>query len=71
MIPVIFVFLSMLFLKSSALSPFTNPQKSTSIALGFILIFAFLFGKQINRFKLPQITGFILADLAGLPSVIS
>ncbi|MCJ7579627.1 MAG: cation:proton antiporter [Candidatus Aminicenantes bacterium] len=63
MIPVIFVFLSMWLLKSSALFPFANPQKSTSIALGFILIFAFLFGKQINRFKLPQITGFIFAGI--------
>lgn len=70
MIPLIFVFLCMLFLKSSALFPFTNPQKSTSIALGFILIFAFLFGKQISRLKLPQITGFILAGIVSGPYVL-
>ena len=70
MIPLIFVFLCMLFFKSSALFPFTNPQKSTSIALGFILIFAFLFGKQISRLKLPQITGFILAGIVSGPYVL-
>ncbi len=70
MIPLIFVFLFMLFLKSSALFPFANPQKSTSIALGFILIFAFLFGKQISRLKLPQITGFILAGIVCGPYVM-
>ncbi|MFC2168158.1 cation:proton antiporter, partial [Acidobacteriota bacterium] len=70
MIPLILVFLSMWLLKSSALFPFINPQKSTSIALGFILIFAFLFGKQINRFKLPQITGFILAGIICGPYVM-
>ena len=63
MIPLFAVFLLMLVLKSTALFPFADPQQSTSIALGFILIFAFLFGKQINRLKLPQITGFILAGI--------
>ena len=63
MIPLIAIFLLMVMLKSSTLFSFTNPQQSTSIALGFILIFAFLFGKQINRLKLPQITGFILAGI--------
>lgn len=57
------VFFLMLFLKSSPLAPFSNPQQSPSLALGFILIFAFLLGKKINRFSLPQITGFILAGV--------
>ena len=70
MIPLIFVFLCMLSLKSSALFPFSNQQKSTSIALGFILIFAFLFGKQVSRIKLPQITGFILAGIICGPYVM-
>ncbi len=70
MIPLISVFLCMLLLKSSALFPFTNPQKSTSIALGFILIFAFLFGKQTSRIKLPQITGFIVAGIVCGPYVM-
>lgn len=70
MISLIIVFLCMLFLKSSHLFPFADPQKSTSIALGFILIFAFLFGKQISRFKLPQITGYILAGIICGPFIL-
>lgn len=63
-------FLLMVLLKSSAFVPFSDPGKSTSIALGFILIFAFLFGKKINRLKLPQITGFILAGILSGPYVM-
>lgn len=59
----ILVFSLMFFLKSSFLAPFSNSAQSASISLGFILIFAFLIGKQVNRFKLPQITGFILAGI--------
>lgn len=63
MIAIVFIFLLMFLLKSSVLFPFSNPQQSTSIAIGFILIFAFLFGKKISRLNLPQITGFIIAGL--------
>jgi len=63
MIPLVLIFGVMLILKSPGLSSLSNPAQSTSIALGFILIFAFLFGKQINRLRLPQITGFILAGI--------
>ncbi|MGD9346579.1 MAG: cation:proton antiporter [Candidatus Aminicenantes bacterium] len=70
MIPLILIFVLMLLLKTSVLFPFVNPEKGTSIALGFILIFAFLFGKQINRLKLPQITGFILAGILCGPYVL-
>jgi len=63
MIALAFLFLTMMVLKNSALLPFANPDQSTSIALGFILIFAFLFGKQVERLGLPQITGFILAGI--------
>lgn len=70
MIPLVLIFLAMLLFKSSLLSPFANPQQSTSIALGFILIFAFLFGKQISRLSLPQITGFIIAGIACGPYVL-
>jgi Kef-type K+ transport system membrane component KefB len=69
MIALIVIFVLMLLLKTSALFPFANPEKGTSIALGFILIFAFLFGKQISRFKLPQITGFILSGILCGPYV--
>ncbi len=64
------VFFIMLFLKSSSLAPFSNPNFSPSISLGFILIFAFLVGKAITRFKLPQITGFILAGIFCGPYIL-
>jgi len=70
MIPLVAIFVLMLLLKTSILFPFADPEKGTSIALGFILIFAFLFGKQINRLKLPQITGFILAGILCGPYIL-
>lgn len=70
MIALAFLFLTMLFLKNPYLLPFTNPDQSTSIALGFILIFAFLFGKQVERFGLPQLTGFILAGILCGPHIL-
>jgi Kef-type K+ transport system membrane component KefB len=69
MIPIISVFLMMLLLKSPALLPFANPDKSTSIALGFILVFAYLVGNNLKRLSLPQITGFILAGIICGPFV--
>jgi Kef-type K+ transport system membrane component KefB len=45
------------------MQPFSIPGQSASIVLGFILIFAFLFGKQVNRLNLPRITGFICAGI--------
>ena len=63
MIPVLAVFLTMLLLKSSALLPFARPGHTTSIALGFVLIFAYLMGTNLKRLSLPQITGFILAGI--------
>lgn len=69
-IVLVVVFFIMLFLKSSSLAPFSNPDFSPSISLGFILIFAFLMGKTINRFKLPQITGFILAGIFCGPYIL-
>ncbi len=69
MIPVLLVFLMMLLLKSPVLLPFANPDKSTSIALGFILVFAYLVGNNLKRLSLPQITGFILAGIVCGPFV--
>jgi len=66
----IVIFILMLFLKGSFLAPFSNPEQSTSISLGFILIFAFLVGKKVNRLNLPQITGFILAGIACGPYIL-
>jgi Kef-type K+ transport system membrane component KefB len=63
MILLLLLFGLMFLLKSSFLSPFSNPLQSISISIGFILIFAFLFGKKISRFNVPQITGFILAGM--------
>ncbi|MFQ6070752.1 MAG: cation:proton antiporter [Candidatus Aminicenantales bacterium] len=57
------IFFLIMLLKSSLLRDFSNPAQSTSIALGFILIFAFLAGKNIHKLRLPQITGFILAGI--------
>lgn len=59
----------MLFLKSPVLQSIARPEQSTTIALGFILIFAFLFGKKTASLKLPQITGFILAGVLCGPFV--
>lgn len=64
------VFLLMLFLKSSVPASFSNPDQSSSLAFGFIMIFAFLIGKRISRLQLPQITGFILAGLLCGPFVL-
>ncbi len=69
-IALVVVFCIMLFLKSSSLAPFSNPSFSPSISIGFILIFAFLLGKSINRFKLPQITGLILAGVFCGPYIL-
>jgi Kef-type K+ transport system membrane component KefB len=63
MIGLVVVFLLMFILKSSTLLPFTNPDQSTSIALGFILVFAYLVGSNLKRLSLPQITGFIIAGI--------
>lgn len=70
MIALALLFLMMLGLKYPSLLPFTNPDQSTSLALGFILIFAFLFGKQLERLGLPQITGFILAGILCGPHIL-
>jgi Kef-type K+ transport system membrane component KefB len=69
-IALVVIFILMLLLKTSVFFPFADPEKGTSIALGFILIFAFLFGKQVNRLKLPQITGFILAGILCGPYIL-
>lgn len=71
MIPLLSVFLLMLILKSSALLPFVNPDQSTSIALGFILVFAYLVGNNLKRLSLPQITGFIIAGIFCGPYVLN
>jgi Kef-type K+ transport system membrane component KefB len=70
MIALVVIFLLMLLLKTSAFFPFANPEKGTSFVLGFIQIFALLFGKRINRIKLPQITGFILAGILCGPYIL-
>ncbi len=71
MIPLLLIFLLMVFLKSSALFPFANPGQSTSIALGFILVFAYLIGVNLRRLSLPQITGFIVAGILCGPHVLN
>jgi len=64
------ILLLMFFLKSSLPASLANPLQSSSLALGFIMLFAFLAGKNINRLKLPQITGFILAGILGGPFLL-
>jgi Kef-type K+ transport system membrane component KefB len=71
MIALIFVFLLMVLLKSSLLLPFANMDQSTSIALGFILLFAYLVGNNLKRLTLPQITGFIIAGILCGPYVLN
>ena len=71
MIPLAVVFLLMFLLKHSALLPFVNPEKSTSLALGFILVFSYLVGNNLKRLSLPQITGFIVAGIFCGPYVFN
>ncbi len=71
MIPLGIVFLLMLLLKNSALLPFANSDQSTSLALGFILVFAYLVGNNIKRLNLPQITGFIIAGILCGPYILN
>lgn len=71
MIPLVVVFLLMFLLKNSALLPYANPDKSTSLALGFILVFAYLVGRNLKRLSLPQITGFIIAGIFCGPYVFN
>lgn len=70
MIPLVFLFLLMLFIKSPYVQSFFGNQPTVSLAFGFILIFAFLSGKEISRLKLPQITGFILAGIVCGPHIL-
>jgi Kef-type K+ transport system membrane component KefB len=70
MIPLLIVFLLMLLLKSAALFPFAVPGQSTSIALGFILVFAYLVGLKLKKLNLPQITGFIVAGILCGPHLL-
>ncbi len=69
-IVLIVLFVVMLLLKSTFLAPYSIPEQSTSIALGFILIFAYLIGNRTRALKLPQITGFILAGILCGPYVL-
>jgi len=71
MIPLGIVFLLMLLLKNSALLPFSNSDQSTSLALGFILVFAYLVGNNLKRLNLPQITGFIIAGILCGPYILN
>ena len=64
------VFVVMLFLRSPLSAPFSLPDQGSSLALGFIMIFAFLGGKNINRLNLPQITGYILAGIVCGPYLL-
>ena len=57
------VLVVMLFLRSPFSAPFSLPDQGSSLALGFIMIFAFLGGKNISRLNFPQITGYILAGI--------
>jgi Kef-type K+ transport system membrane component KefB len=59
----VFILIVMAALKISPAASISNPLQTTSLALGFIMIFAFLLGKATARIKLPQITGFILAGI--------
>jgi Kef-type K+ transport system membrane component KefB len=70
MIPLLLIFLLMFILKNPILLPFANPDQSTSIALGFILVFAYLLGSHLKRLSLPMITGFILAGILCGPYVL-
>jgi len=66
----IIVFALMFFLRSPWTGTFSHPTQSTSLAFGFIMIFAFLLGKSVNKLKVPQITGFILAGIICGPFVL-
>jgi len=71
MIPLALVFLLMLLLKWPGILPFANSDQSTSLALGFILVFAYLLGNNLKRLRLPQITGFIIAGIVCGPFILN
>ena len=64
------VFALMLLFKNPLLQPLSDPAQSTTVALGFILIFAFLIGKKSSSLRLPQITGYILAGILCGPYIL-
>jgi len=70
LIPMLLLFLLMLLLKSPWTAPLSVPDAGTDLALGFILIFAYLFGKQSARLRLPSITGYLFAGLLCGPFVL-
>ncbi len=47
-----------------------NTMPESMLALGFVLLVAFLFGKIALRFNLPQITGYLLAGIVFGPFVL-
>ncbi|MFH1944582.1 MAG: cation:proton antiporter [Acidobacteriota bacterium] len=56
--------------RSPLLAALSLPEQSTSLAFGFLLLFAFLGGKIIHRLKLPRITGFLLAGMICGPYIL-
>ncbi len=51
-------------------APMTYPWARTTFALGFLLMSAYLLGDVLSQFKMPKITGYILAGIVFGPYVL-
>jgi Kef-type K+ transport system membrane component KefB len=58
------------FLRWSGLGIAGLGPQSTTVAIGFLLVGAFLGGKTASRLKLPRITGYLLVGLVSGPYVL-
>jgi|Deesub1362B_J571_1020462.scaffolds.fasta_scaffold00001_566 Kef-type K+ transport system membrane component KefB len=70
MIELIILLAGMILWRMEIIQAYIGTQPSLALSFGFILLFAFLFGQRISRYKLPQITGFILAGILGGPYLL-
>lgn len=69
-VALVFLLAGMVLFRSPLFSTLSLPEQSTSLAFGFLLLFAFLGGKIIQRLKLPRITGYLLAGMICGPYIL-
>ncbi len=67
---IIIVFFVLIYILKSFSINSGGLNQSTSLALGFLLITAFLFGKIVKKWKLPMITGFMLMGIVCGPYLL-
>jgi len=67
MIELLFLVGTMIIWRWGVVQDFLGIQPSLTFSLGFILLFAYLLGRKMADYGLPQITGFIVAGIIGGP----